>query len=69
MRRTASMISSSSSAMTSMRLSWIPSEKQYLAKKAEFVSTVCPISFRFALYFESICFVAELPSHRVLHRQ
>ena len=37
-----------------MRLSWIPSEKQYLAKKAEFVSTVCPISFCPALYSKSI---------------
>ena len=34
------MISLSSSAMTSMRLRLMPREKQYLAKKAELVSTV-----------------------------
>jgi len=40
MRRVASTISSSSSAITSIRLRDMPSSKQYFAKKAEFVSTV-----------------------------
>lgn len=40
MRLTASTISPSSSEMTSMRFSWIPSAKQYLAKKEELVSIV-----------------------------
>jgi len=40
MRRTASMISLSSSAMTSTRRRLMPSEKQYLANQALLVSTV-----------------------------
>jgi len=40
MRRAASIISLSSSAMTSMRWRAMPREKQYLANQAELVSTV-----------------------------
>ena len=40
MRLTASMISLSSSGMTSTRFSSMPIEKQNLATKEEFVSTV-----------------------------
>lgn len=40
MRRTASMMSLSSSGITSTRFSWIPRLKHQRAKKVELVSTV-----------------------------
>ena len=67
-RRAASMISSSSSAMTSTLFRLIPSEKQNLAKYAEFVSTVylLPVSRSIAA-IDSVAYFA--PSRRAPHRQ
>jgi len=55
--------------MTSTRLSWIPSEKQYLAKKAEFVSTVyranSQVRLCVSIWTDSIC-ITNLPAEDLI---